>query len=142
MIPKQYVDTFNSEVWVGILRDNKQFVHCLNPERFRVIEEDNSNPLVKCYLDKGHPAFYSIEKIEIVDIENGNEVTEDRITSLMQPQEMIDFCNDWVSALNQYDEDGFDMFRNNNEPKLMKYKLIEYFKSYEQNIEVYLEQLN
>ena len=142
MMPRQYSTSLNSEYWIGILQDNKQLVHCLNPERFRVIEEDNSNILVESYLKEGHPAFYSIETVKIIDLENGNAETEKMITSLMQPQEIIDFCNGWVGALNQYEEEVFDVSMGANKFNFTKRNQIEYFSGNSKNMTEELKRYN
>lgn len=142
MMPQQYANSFNSEFWVGILKDDKQLVHCMNPERSRVIEEDDTNPLVKFYLKERYPAFYSIETVKIIDIENENNETKKKITNLMQPQEMIDFCNDWARVLEQYEGEEFDVLICDDGRKLPKSEVIEYFSSTAKNMTEELERYN
>ena len=136
MIPQQTMDLFNSELWVGLAEDNLEYVHCLSPEKLRVITTDETNPLTELYKECGLPAFYILENIKTIEKNSSGEFEENQetITKLMNPYEMQKYCENWVNALEQFPEERIDALNLSDGVKLTrgyiditKDHLIEYF---------------
>ncbi len=136
LIPQQTLDLFNSELWVGIAEDNLEYVNCLSPEKLRVITIDETNPLTEIYKKCGMPAFYILENAKTIEENSSGEFEEniETITKLMNPYEILKYCEKWVNALEQFPEeridilnvsDGFKLTSGNIE--ITKDHLIDYF---------------
>lgn len=110
MIPQQYQDIYNSELWVGVKNGKKQLVHCLNTGRPRTIQPDNTNPLTKVYemCNDGTPAFYIIDEFEFLEMIEEKPVKKSiPKTFLMKTEEIINYCNEWINALPTFPNDDF-----------------------------------
>ncbi|MCK4730506.1 MAG: hypothetical protein KAT28_04255 [Candidatus Aenigmarchaeota archaeon] len=120
MIPQQTMDLFNSELWVGITKDNLEYVHCLSPEKPRVITTDETNPLTELYKECGLPAFYILENTKTIEENSSGEFEENQetITKLMNPYEMQTYCEKWVNVLNQFPEERIDVLNVSDGVKL------------------------
>ncbi len=118
MIPQQT----DSELWVGIVEDNLEYVHCLNPKKPRVITMEETNILVDIYQEYSKPAFYILENTKIIEENSSREFEENKemITKLMNPYEMQNYCERWVNALEQFPEEKIDVLSRSDEFKLIK----------------------
>ena len=95
MIPCRGVDS-STEYWLAIKKDNgDELVHCLNPQCKRHVIQDDENPFLADYYEKGQPAFYVFESAR-----------KDAPPRLMTCGEIIRYCEDWAEVLREFPKES------------------------------------
>ncbi len=97
------------EFWLGISTEDGLMLHCKDhePSRKRIVEEDPDNPIYEIYVPyTDGSAKRHIFPYFLVD----NSIFNNEGAKLMQPQQIIDCCDLWITALNSYPEKEPDMF--------------------------------
>ena len=99
------------EFWFGILTEKGLMLHCKDhePSQKRVVEEDPDNSIIYELYDS-YMENVSVKKHIFPYFLVDNGIFNNRGAKLMRPEQIIDYCDLWIKALNSYPKKGSDIF--------------------------------